>query len=490
MPATPRKKAARPAPSTRKGVEPIPAEPATSPPDGRSAGAVGPRTPSRAVDAFAGPLTGDEARALDRRREELLTKPPHLAALAAMSDDALRALAVERGSKLATKLPRRELMFEALKVLIKEDGLAYGDGVIEVLPDGYGFLRSEAGSYLASPDDVYVAPSQVRRFGLRSGSKVQGQIRPPKPAEKFFALLKVEAVDGEPPERAASRPWFDDLQPAHPTRRLRLETTAAALATRLIDLFCPVGKGQRGLIVAPPRSGKTVLLAEIADAIAANHPEVDLLVLLVDERPEEAADLKRRVKGEVIASTFDEKASRHLQIAELVLARAKRLVEAGRDVVVLLDSLTRLARASNTDAPQGGRVLSGGVESTALQRPKRFFGAARATEDGGSLTVLATALVDTGSRMDQVIFEEFKGTGNLEVVLDRTLAERRIFPAFDLIASGTRKEELLLSPDDLKRLKTLRAVLSSMQPAEASALVVDQLRRTPSNAALLAGMRA
>jgi transcription termination factor Rho len=443
-----------------------------------------------AAEVFRGPLTPAESKDLDRRYEELKKRPPHLSQLVALGDAELRALATSLGSRLAERLPRTELLFEALKLLIREDGLAYGEGVVEILPDGYGFLRQASRSFLAGPDDVYVAPSQVRRFGLRHGSKVQGQIRPPKPAEKFFALLRVEAVDGDAPERAAARAHFDDLSPAHPSSRLRLETTPELYASRLVDLFAPVGRGQRGLIVAPPRSGKTLLLAEIAAAVAKNHPDTQLLMLLVDERPEEAAELKKVVAGEVVASTFDEKTSRHLQIAELTLQRAKRLVESGRHVVILLDSLTRLARAFNQDAPRSGKVLSGGVDAAALQRPKRFFGAARAIEGGGSLTVLATALVDTGSRMDEVIFEEFKGTGNLEIVLDRGLADRRMFPALDLHATGTRREELLLPPDDLRRLKTLRAVLSGMPVDGALGLVLQQMRRAPTNAALLAAMRA
>ena len=450
-----------------------------------------PAPPNAAVPdgPFQGPLSGAEAKALDAKYEELKKKPPHLSTLSGLNDDELRCLAVRLGAKNGERLVRTELLFETLKLLIREDGLAFGEGVMEVLPDGYGFLRQSARSYMAGPDDVYVAPSQVRRFGLRSGSRVQGQIRPPKPAEKFFALLRVEAVDGDAPDRAAARPLFDDLVPAHPSARLRTETDAKGYAGRLIDLFAPIGRGQRGLIAAAPRTGKTMLLAELATAVAQNHPEVELLMLLVDERPEEAADLRRQVKGEVVASTFDEKTSRHLQIAELTLQRAKRLVEAGRDVVILLDSLTRLARAFNTDAPRTGKVLSGGVDAAALQHPKRFFGAARAIEGGGSLTVIATALVGTGSRMDEVIFEEFKGTGNLEIVLDRGLAEHRLYPAIDLHATGTRREELLLSPDELRRTKVLRAVLAGMETHAALELVLDQMRRTPSNAAMLAAMR-
>ncbi|HYC78489.1 MAG TPA: transcription termination factor Rho [Planctomycetota bacterium] len=448
-----------------------------------------PRRPAVETGPFGGPLTSAEAKALDARAVALRDQPPHLAALKAMDDASLRRLATELGAPLAERLGRRELMFETLKLLVRRDGLAYGDGVLEVLPDGYGFLRSSAESYLASPDDVYVSPSQVRRFGLRTGSRVEGQVRPPKPQEKFFALMRVEAVDGEPPEEAARRPHFEDLPPAHPTARLRLETSPETTSTRVIDLLAPVGKGQRALIVAPPRSGKTILLEEISHGLAANHPEVEQILLLVDERPEEAAELRRKVKAEVIASTFDDVQSRHLQIAELVLQRARRLVEAGRDVVILLDSLTRLARAFNADAPHTGRVLSGGVDAAALQRPKRFFGAARAVEGGGSLTVIATALIDTGSRMDEVIFEEFKGTGNLEIVLDRSLAERRLFPAFDVLASGTRKEELLLHPDELRRINLLRSVMARLEPAEALELLLGQMRRAKTNVELLLSIR-
>jgi transcription termination factor Rho len=438
---------------------------------------------------FLGPVTPAEAKVLDAKYEALKKAPTHLSRLAALDDAELRALAASLGVAAAETAPRAALLSATLEAQIRADGLAFGEGVLEVLPEGYGFLRQASRSYLAGPDDVYVAPSQIRRFRLRPGSRILGHLRPPKPSEKFFALLRVESVDGDPPERAAARPAFDDLPPAHPVRRLRLETEGGEIVGRLLDLFAPLGRGQRGIVAAPPRSGKTLLLSAVADALAKNHPEVELLMLLVDERPEEAAELRRRVRGEVVASTFDEDSPRHLQIAELTLQRAKRLTEAGRDVVILLDSLTRLARAFNADAPRSGRVLSGGVEAAALQRPKRFFGAARAVDGGGSLTVLATALIETGSRMDEVIYEEFKGTGNLEIVLDRGLAEKRLFPAVDLRLTGTRREELLLTPEELRRTKALRAVCAAMEPEQALGLLLGEMKRTPSNAALLAALR-
>jgi transcription termination factor Rho len=365
----------------------------------------------------------------------------------------------------------------------------YGEGTIEILPDGFGFLRSSQYSFLASPDDIYVSPSQIRRFGIRPGNVVQGEIRPPKEGERYFALLRVEAINWEPPEEAKARPQFDQLTPIYPTERLILETEAREVGTRILDILTPIGLGQRGLIVSPPRSGKTMILQQIANGISQNHPEVHLLVLLIDERPEEVTDMERTVKGEVISSTFDEPAARHTQVAEMVIEKAKRLVECGRDVVILLDSITRLARAYNTETAHSGRILSGGVDASALQKPKRFFGAARNIEEGGSLTILATALIETGSRMDEVIFEEFKGTGNLEIVLDRRVAERRIFPALDIQRSGTRKEEILLDQDEMRRIYMLRKVLHDMNPIEAMELLLDRLRRTGSNAEFLLSMQ-
>jgi transcription termination factor Rho len=363
-----------------------------------------------------------------------------------------------------------------------EGGAAVVEGVLEITSDGYGFLRSADSSYLPSPDDVYVSPSQIKRFGLRTGDTIRGHIRPPKEGERYFALLKIDSVNYLPPEEVKDRPLFEELTPVYPTERFRLETVPNEYSTRIVDLLCPIGKGQRGLIVAPPKSGKTILLQQIANAISRNHPEVKLIVLLIDERPEEVTDMQRSVRGaEVIASTFDEPPERHVQVADIVLEKAKRLVECRHDVVILLDSITRLARANNTVIPHSGRILSGGVDANALHRPKRFFGAARKVEEGGSLTIIATALIETGSRMDEVIFEEFKGTGNMELVLDRKLAERRIFPAIDVNRSGTRREELLLTPFELNRIWVLRKVLSELSPVEAMELVLEHMRRTKTN---------
>lgn len=363
-----------------------------------------------------------------------------------------------------------------------------GEGVLEILNDGYGFLRSASYNYLPGPDDIYVSQSQIRRFFLRKGDYVVGEIRPPKNGERYFALLKVESINGEPPEKARDKTVFEELTPLYPNERIRLETTPEEYTTRVLDLLIPMGKGQRALIVAPPRTGKTVILQKIAQAITKNHPEIKLIVLLIDERPEEVTDMERNVQAEVISSTFDESPQRHIQVAEMVLERAKRQAEYGHDVVILLDSITRLARAYNTIAPSSGRVLSGGIEASALQAPKRFFGAARNIEEGGSLTVIATALIETGSRMDDVIFEEFKGTGNCEINLDRKLADRRIFPAIDLLRSGTRKEELLLPPNVLQRVWLLRKVLTEMSPVEAMEFLLDKLRKTKSNEEFLNAM--
>ncbi len=363
-----------------------------------------------------------------------------------------------------------------------------GEGVLEILQDGFGFLRSPSYNYLPGPDDIYVSPSQIRRFNLRKGDYVVGEIRPPKEGERYFALLKVESINGEPPEKARDKTIFENLTPLYPNQRIRLETTPEEYTTRVLDLLIPLGKGQRALIVAPPRTGKTVILQKIANAITTNHPEIKLIVLLIDERPEEVTDMERNVKGEVVSSTFDEPADRHVHVAEMVIEKAKRLVEYGHDVVILLDSITRLARAYNTVCPSSGKVLSGGIDSQALQRPKRFFGAARNIEEGGSLTIIATALIETGSRMDDVIFEEFKGTGNSEINLDRKLADRRIFPAIDLLRSGTRKEELLLPQNVLMRVWLLRKVLTELSPVEAMEFLLDKMRKTKSNDEFLAAM--
>ena len=383
---------------------------------------------------------------------------------------------------------KQELIFEILRARTEKSGLIFSEGVLECLPDGFGFLRAPDYNYLPGPDDVYVSPSQIRRFDLQTGDTVSGQIRPPKDGERYFALIKVEAVNFEPPERVRERVFFENLTPLYPQARVQLETAGDNLTARVLDLMVPIGKGQRGLIVAPPRTGKTMMLQNIANSITANHPEVYLIVLLIDERPEEVTDMQRSVRGEVVSSTFDEPAQRHVQVAEMVIEKAKRLVEHKKDVVILLDSITRLARAYNTVVPPSGKVLSGGVDSNALQRPKRFFGAARNIEEGGSLTIMATALIDTGSRMDDVIFEEFKGTGNLEVHLDRKLADRRVFPAIDIQKSGTRKEELLLLKEDLNRIWVLRKVLNPLSPVEAMELLLSKMGKTKSNAEFLAAM--
>ncbi|MHC4549789.1 MAG: transcription termination factor Rho [Planctomycetota bacterium] len=397
----------------------------------------------------------------------------------------LLVLAEREGLPDVGGLSKQDLIIRLLKARVGGDGELHGEGVLEILPDGFGFLRSPLYSYTASPDDIYVSPSQIRRLGLRSGSFLSGQIRPPKDGERYFALLKVEAVNREAPELAGGRPTFEDLTPLYPEERFILETTAETVETRIMDILSPLGKGQRGLIVSPPRAGKTIILQLIANAISANHPDVDLIILLLDERPEEVTDMERNTKAEVISSTFDEPASRHCAVAEMVIEKAKRMVECGRDVVILLDSITRMGRAYNAEAPHSGRILTGGIDAAALQKPKRFFGAARNIEEGGSLTIMGTALIDTGSRMDEVIFEEFKGTGNMELVLDRRLAERRIWPAMDIQRSGTRKEELLLHPEELERVYMLRKILNDMQLPEAMTLLRSRLEKTASNAEFL-----
>src|ERR671914_1643000 len=416
----------------------------------------------------------------------------HLKDLKQKTPAELVALAEELGVEGASTLRKQELMFSILKVQAENGEEIMGMGTIEVLPDGFGFLRSPEANYLAGPDDIYVSPNQVRKFGLRTGDTVEGEIKGPKDGERYFSLLRVTQVNFDDPEAVRHRVNFDNLTPLYPDEKLRLDSldpTIKDKSARVIDIVSPQGKGQRSLIVSPPRVGKTVLLQNIAKAITDNHPEVFLLVLLVDERPEEVTDMQRSVKGEVISSTFDEPASRHVQVAEMVIEKAKRLVEHKKDVVILLDSITRLARAYNTIVPASGKVLSGGVDSNALQRPKRFFGAARNIEEGGSLTILATALIDTGSRMDDVIYEEFKGTGNLEIHLDRKLTDRRVFPAIDIQKSGTRKEELLLPREDLNRIWVLRKVLNPLSPVEAMELLLDKMSKTRSNADFLAAMQ-
>ncbi len=385
-------------------------------------------------------------------------------------------------------MTKQELIFNILKTFSKNNGNIYGEGVLEILPDGFGFLRCVDYNYQPGPDDIYISPSQIRRFGLKTGHTVAGQIRPPKEGEKYFALLKVETVNGDDPETIKGKIYFDNLTPLHPNEKINLETAPNILSTRIMDILTPIGKGQRGLIVAPPRTGKTVLLQQIANSITTNHPEVFLIVLLIDERPEEVTEMIRTVNGEVISSTFDEPVERHVQVAEIVIERARRLVEFKKDVVILLDSITRLARAYNSVTPVSGKVLSGGIDSNALYKPKRFFGAARNIEEGGSLTIIATALVDTGSRMDDVIFEEFKGTGNMEIHLDRALANKRIFPAFDLNSSGTRKEELLLDKDILPRIWLLRKVLDKMDSVSAMEFLREKIRETKTNEEFLRGM--
>jgi transcription termination factor Rho len=407
-----------------------------------------------------------------------------------MSIQALNQIAKDLGVPGAAGLRKQELIFKILQTQAEKSGLIFSEGVLECLPDGFGFLRAPEYNYLPGPDDVYVSPSQIRRFDLRTGDTVSGQIRPPKEGERYFALIKVDAINFEPPEEARNKIFFDNLTPLYPDERLKLETAKENFSGRVMDLLTPLGKGQRGLIVAPPRTGKTMMLQSIANSITTNHPEINLIVLLIDERPEEVTDMQRSVRGEVISSTFDEPAARHVQVAEMVIEKAKRLIEHKRDVVILLDSITRLARAYNTVVPPSGKVLSGGVDSNALQRPKRFFGAARNIEEGGSLTIVATALIDTGSRMDDVIFEEFKGTGNMEIHLDRKLVDKRVFPAIDINKSGTRKEELLMPKEELNRVWVLRKVLNPLSPVESMELLIDKLGKTRSNAEFLAAMSA
>ncbi len=423
-------------------------------------------------------------------REDLSkTENLNFGQLRSMDMEDLIHMAIEAGIKnISSDIRKDDLIFEIFKAKTEKAGLIFVTGVLEILPEGYGFLRSAKTSYLQSSDDVYISPSQIKLFKLRTGDTISGQVRPPKENEKYFAMLRVEAINFEEPSMVKNRAQFDSLTPLYPMERLNLETKPNQISTRIMNLMTPIGKGQRALIVSPPRAGKTILLQNIANAITTNHPEVYLIVLLIDERPEEVTDMKRNVKGEVVSSTFDEPSSRHVQVAEIVIEKAKRLVEYKKDVVILLDSITRLARAYNQVVPTSGKILSGGVDSNALHKPKRFFGAARNIEEGGSLTIIATALIDTGSRMDEVIFEEFKGTGNLEIQLDRNLADRRIFPAIDINRSGTRKEELLLTQEELNKVWILRKVLSPLNPIETMELLIDKMRATRSNAEFLKSM--
>ncbi len=415
-------------------------------------------------------------------------KPLNIQELKELNINSLNLIAKRLAISGAAGMRKQELIFQILKAQTERSGLIFSEGVLETLPDGFGFLRAPEYNYLPGPDDIYVSPSQIRRFDLRTGDTVSGQVRPPKEGERYFALIKVEAINFEHPDVARDRTFFENLTPIYPDERVNQETTQSNLTGRVMDLLTPIGKGQRGLIVSPPRAGKTMILQSIAHSIAGNHAEIILIVLLIDERPEEVTDMQRSVRGEVISSTFDEPASRHIQVAEMVLEKAKRLVEHGKDVVILLDSITRLARAYNSVVPPSGKVLSGGVDSNALQRPKRFFGAARNIEEGGSLTIIATALIDTGSRMDDVIFEEFKGTGNMELGLDRRLVDKRIFPSIDINRSGTRKEELLLKREDLNRVWILRKVLNPLSVTESMELLLDKLSKTRDNASFLRSM--
>jgi transcription termination factor Rho len=444
------------------------------------------RPPSAPVEP-----TDEDTRFAERRgyqRDKIATSL-NIAKLQAMSMTELNAMAKEYSVENFGTMRKHEVIFHILEKNAQRAGVLFSEGVIEVLPEGFGFLRSQSFNYLPCPEDIYVSPSQIRRFDLQTGNLIAGQIRPPKEKEKFFALLKVEAVDGEEPDKAKDKTHFDNLTPLFPNRRFILETAADELSTRVLDLVCPIGKGTRGLIVAPPRTGKTVLMQKVANAILKNNPESYLFILLIDERPEEVTDMERSCKGaEVISSTFDEPPERHVQVAEMVIEKARRMVEHKRDVVILLDSITRLARAYNTVQPHSGKILSGGVDANALHKPKRFFGAARNIEEGGSLTIMATALVDTGSRMDEVIFEEFKGTGNMEVHLDRALVDRRIFPSINIERSGTRKEELLYHPDEASRVVILRRALTGVPPVEAMDLMLGKLKKTRSNIEFLLNM--
>jgi len=430
----------------------------------------------------------DEAERIDAPRAELSGEKLDIRTLKEKSIAELTGIAKALDVPNATALRKQEIIFEILRAQTERSGLIFAEGVLETLPDGFGFLRAPEYNYLPGPDDIYVSPSQIRKFDLHTGDTISGQVRPPKEGERYFALIKVEAVNFEHPDQAREKIFFDNLTPLYPNQRIKLETTRENASSRVLDILCPIGKGQRGLIVAAPRTGKTMLLQAIANSVTQNHPEIVLIVLLIDERPEEVTDMQRSVNGEVISSTFDEPATRHVQVAEMVIEKAKRLVEHKKDVVILLDSITRLARAYNTIVPPSGKVLSGGVDANALQRPKRFFGAARNVEEGGSLTIIATALIETGSRMDDVIFEEFKGTGNMEIHLDRKLADRRIYPSIEITRSGTRKEELLLAKLELDRSWVLRKVLNSLSPVEAMELLIERMQKTKNNEEFLSSM--
>ena len=425
---------------------------------------------------------------MQARYEKVKRGELHITDLQKMTVSELHEIAKGEGMDEYTGLKKQDLVFKILRGRIQKDGLMYGEGVLEILPDGFGFLRTPDYNYLPSPDDIYVSPSQIRRFGLRQGNIVAGQIRPPKESERYFALLRVEAINYEAPDRLSEKINFEDLTPFHPEKRMFLETGPEEMNMRVVNLVTPIGFGQRMLIVAPPRTGKTVLLRKIANSITANHPEAHVIILLVNERPEEVTEMERSTTAEVISSNFDEPASRHIQIAEMVIEKARRMVEYGQEIVILLDSLTRLGRAYNTEQPHSGRIMTGGIDASALQKPKRFFGAARKVEEGGSLTIIATALIDTGSRMDEVIFEEFKGTGNSELHLDRRLVDRRVWPAIDISRSGTRKEELLLDPRELKLVYRLRKVLSELNPVEAMELLISRLGKFKTNAEFLMSM--
>ncbi|MCG3177903.1 MAG: Transcription termination factor Rho [Phycisphaerae bacterium] len=444
-----------------------------------------PASPEAAPAPAPAPAVDDETH---EKYEKIKKGDLHITDLQRLSVGELHSIAKDEGLTEYTSMKKQDLIFNILKSRINKSGMMYGEGVLEILPDGFGFLRSPDYNYLPCPDDIYVSPSQIRRFGLRNGHVVAGQIRPPKESERYFALLRVEAINYEDPDLLTEKVVFEDLTPLHPNERLFLETSTQEINMRIVDLVTPIGKGQRGLIVAPPRTGKTVLLQKMANAISTNHPEVYLMILLIQERPEEVTEMERSTQAEVISSTFDEPTSRSVQVAEMVIEKAKRLVEYGRDVVILLDSITRLARAYNTEVPHSGKILTGGVDANALQKPKQFFGAARNIEEGGSLTILATALVDTGSKMDEVIFEEFKGTGNSELHLDRRLVDRRTWPAIDISRSGTRKEELLLDPKELELVYRLRRVLSDMNVVEALEMLKARLEKTSSNAEFLLSM--
>lgn len=465
----------------------------------QAAASPGPATAARQEEAE--PLSLAEELAAEaehqdeasRRYERIKQGDMHIAELQRMTMPQLIEQARKANLTDITGIKKQDLIFRILKERVKLNGLMYGEGTLEVLPDGFGFLRSPDYHYLACPDDIYVSPSQIRRFGLRTGATVSGQIRPPKENERYFALLRVEAINYQDPNLLAQKIAFDELTPVHPDKRIVLEAEPEEVSMRVVDLITPIGFGQRGLIVSPPRAGKTILLQKMAKSVLRNHPDVYVIMLLIDERPEEVTDMERQVKGpncEVISSTFDEPAARHLQVSEMVIEKAKRMVEYGHDVVIFLDSITRLARAWNAEVPHSGKILTGGVDANALQKPKRFFGAARRVEEGGSLTIIATALIDTGSKMDEVIFEEFKGTGNQEIVLDRRLVDRRIWPAIDINRSGTRREEMLLDPEEYRRVCILRRVLNEMNPPEAMELLVTRLQKTRSNAEFLMSLKS